>query len=128
MMVAIVATQEMVSAMQAAMRKPPLGSDFDLAAKLDHAVGRQLEEFHRAFGVAQHPGEQFLTPDRHSRPRRREQSLAREKEAGVHHPALVPDILERRERRWDIDFLHEAITKEDPKEAGAVILGLEPLL
>jgi hypothetical protein len=42
--------------------------DLDLAAELDHPVGRQAEEFHRAFGVAQHPGEQLLAPDRHARP------------------------------------------------------------
>lgn len=33
------------------------GSDLHLAPKLDDPVGRQLEELHRAFGVAQHPGE-----------------------------------------------------------------------
>ena len=50
-----VATHWMMSAMSAPMRQAAEGSDFDLAAKLDDAVGRELEELHRAFGVAQHP-------------------------------------------------------------------------
>ena len=37
-------------------------SDFDLAAELDHAVGRQAEELHRGRRVAHHPGEQLLAP------------------------------------------------------------------
>src|SRR3982750_1785216 len=85
MMVATVATQEMVSAMAPQCAGRAEGSDLDLAAELDHAVGRQLEEFHRAFGVSQHPGEQLLAPDCHSWPRRGEQGLAGEEEAGVHH-------------------------------------------
>src|SRR3954467_7701546 len=72
MMVAAVATQEMVSDMTAQCAGAPDGSDFDLAAELDHAVGGELEEVHRADRVAQHPGEQPLAPDRHARTRRRE--------------------------------------------------------
>src|SRR3954454_17787472 len=41
-------------------------SDLHLAAHLDDSVGRQAEEFHRAFGVPHHPGEQLLAPDRHA--------------------------------------------------------------
>ena len=47
-------------------------SDLNLASELDHAVGGQLEEFHRAFRVAKHPGEQLLAPDRHAGARRRQ--------------------------------------------------------
>ena len=36
--------------------------DLQLAAQLDHSVGRQLEEFHRAFGALEHPREQLLAP------------------------------------------------------------------
>src|SRR4051812_18744537 len=61
------------------------GSDLDLAAHLDHSVGRQAEEFHRAFGVAHHPGEQFLAPDRHAADFRGERGLTREEEARLHH-------------------------------------------
>jgi hypothetical protein len=41
--------------------------DLHLAPQLDHAVGGQAEEFHRARRVAHHPGEQLLAPDRHAR-------------------------------------------------------------
>lgn len=44
-------------------------SDFNLASKLDHTIGRQFEKLHRAFSVAQHPGEQLLAPNCHSGPR-----------------------------------------------------------
>src|SRR3712207_8373813 len=52
----------------------------------------------RAFRVAEHPGEQFLAPDRHSRAGGRQQGLPREEEAGVHHLADRPAILEIGER------------------------------
>src|SRR3982750_759949 len=98
MMVATVATQEMVSAMAPQCAGRAEGSDLDLAAELDHAVGRQLEEFHRAFGVSQHPGEQFFAPNRHPGPGRSEQGLASEEEARVHHLALRANTLELSQR------------------------------
>ena len=47
-----------------------------LAPQLHHAVGREPEELHHAFRVAQHPGEQLFAPDRHAGLARREQRLA----------------------------------------------------
>ena len=108
-------------------RGAAMGSNFHLAAELDDPVGRQLEEFHRAFRVAQHPGEQPLAPDRHARPRRGQQGLAGKEEAGVHHLALAADALDLGQRRGDVDFLHEAVAQDDPEEAGAIILGLDAL-
>src|SRR6185503_3122249 len=74
------------------MIAPPLTarSDLDLAAELNDPVRRQAEELHRAFRVAQHPGEELLAPDRHARPRRGDQGLAGEEEARVHHLELRP--------------------------------------
>src|SRR4051794_28875303 len=110
-MVATVAIQEMLSAMTvqfrhaqmypcegrdpvlnkelgSCLRRSTNGSNLHLTAELDHPVGRQLEEFHRAFRVAEHPGEQFLAPDSHSGPGRSEKGLPRKEEAGIHHLAL----------------------------------------
>src|SRR4051812_22247971 len=67
-------------------RGPGSGSDFDLAAHLDHPVGGEAEEFHRAFRVAHHPGEQLLAPQRHAaNVLGGERGLAGEEEARVHH-------------------------------------------
>src|SRR4051794_4440472 len=125
MIVAIVATQEMHSAIAQQCRSPAVGSDFDLAAELHDAVGRQLEEFHGAFRVTKHPGEQLLAPNRHPWARRGEQGLAGKEEAGVHHTALRADLLRLRERRRNVDLLHEAIAQDDPVEARTIILRLE---
>src|SRR3954467_14574731 len=57
-------------------------SNLDLAAELDDAVGRQLEELHRRFGVLEHPREQLLAPERHPWSLLRgDQLLTAEKEA-----------------------------------------------
>src|SRR6478735_11795750 len=127
MMVAIVAIQEMLSAMAAPMRGPARSSDFDLTSKFDDAVRRKLEEFHRAFRIAEHPGEQLLAPDRHPRPRRSKQRLTSQEEACVHHLALRAAVLELGERSGDVDLLHETVAKEDAEEARAIVLLLDPL-
>src|SRR6188472_1004172 len=93
--VATGATHEAIGSASCSIPRQPLAPprvaretlDFDLATKLDHAVGRQLEEFHRAFGVAKHPREEFFAPDRHPGSRRGNQRLPSEEEAGVHHLA-----------------------------------------
>src|SRR5687768_16183706 len=100
-------------------------SDFELASELDDEVMRELEELHRALGVAKHPGEQLLAPHGHSRPRRGNQSLAGEEEAGVHHLADRPAILGLGEGGGNVDFLHEAVAQLKPIEARAVIVSLE---
>ena len=87
----------------------------------------QFEELHRAFGIAQHPGEQFLAPDRHSRPRGGKQGLAGEEEAGVHHLADRPAAFELAERLGDVDLFHEAVTQDHAEETGAIVRGLDPL-
>lgn len=38
------------------------GSEFDLGAEFDDAIGRQLEEVRRRTGIAEHPHEQDLSP------------------------------------------------------------------
>src|SRR3954447_15979200 len=105
--VVAVAAQERMSAIRRQCAGRAEGSDLHLAAKLHDAVGGKLEKLHRAFRIAQHPGEQFLAPDRHPRPRRGEQSLPGEEEAGVHHLALRTAILELRQGRRNVDLLHE---------------------
>src|SRR3546814_19970493 len=80
--------------------------DFHLAAKLDHTVGGQLEELHRAFRVAQHPGEQLFAPYSHARSRGGKQRLPRKEEAGVHHLELRTADIIAGERRRHIGVLH----------------------
>src|SRR5438132_7585401 len=60
-------------------------SDFDVRSQLHHAVGRDVEEVRGAGGVACHPGEQVVAPQRHARRvARRDHGLARQEERGVH--------------------------------------------
>src|SRR4051812_45751329 len=106
----------------------PAFSNLDLAAELDDAVWRELEEFHRAFSVAQHPGEQFLAPDPHAGPRRGDQGLAGEEEAGVHHLELWAARIDARQGGRDVGFLHEAVADDQPVEALAELLEMEGLL
>src|SRR3546814_15854699 len=50
---------------------PETRLNFDLTAQFHNAVGRQAEEFHRAFGVTQHPGEYPFAPQGHRSEERR---------------------------------------------------------
>ena len=71
--------------------------DPHLRAQLDHAVGRQAEELHRAGSIAQHPAEDLFTPHGHARLVARQQRLTAEEEAGVHHvegPTAPAHVLE----------------------------------
>jgi hypothetical protein len=77
----------------AARETPPasLALDFDLTPELHDPVGRKLEEFHRAFGVAKHPREQLLAPDRHSRALGgSNEGLPSKEETCVHHLTRRP--------------------------------------
>src|SRR3546814_21008665 len=91
--------------------------DFHLAAKLDHTVGGQLEELHRAFRVAQHPGAQLFAPYSHARSRGGKQRLPRKEEAGVHHLELRTADIIAGERRRPIGVLPEAIAQEQKQKS-----------
>src|SRR5687767_2883573 len=94
--------------------------DFHLAAELDHPVGRELEEFHRAFGVAKHPAEKLLAPDRHAALARRDQGLAGEEEARLHHPDVAA-AAHRGERGRQVALLHEAEAQDQPEKTFAEV-------
>src|SRR4051812_16697343 len=93
--------------------------DFDLATKLDHPVGRQLEELHRALGILHHPGEQFLAPQHHRRAPRRDQGLAAQEETGVHRLEGGAAFADPGEFGGHVNLLHEPIMEDDPPEAVA---------
>ena len=97
-------------------------SDLDLAAQFNDAVGRQTEKLHRAFRIAQHPGEQLLPPDRHAGPGRGEQRLARQEEAGVDHAELRAAGGDPVEPCGNIRCLHEAVAQHDAVETATEIL------
>src|SRR3954468_22990429 len=82
--------------------------DFKLAAQLDDAVGRQAEEFHRAFGVAHHPGEQLLAPDRHAVDVGGKRGLGGEEEARLHHLEREAAAVDHRQRLGHVHVLEEA--------------------
>src|SRR4051812_38447983 len=102
-------------------------SNLDLAAELDDAVGRQLEELHRGLGVAKHPREQLLAPARHAGAGCRQEGLPREEEAGLHQVELGTALAKSRERRRNVDFVHEPVMEHDAVKALTLVRAGDPL-
>ena len=100
--------------------------NFELAAELDDAVRGELEEFHRALGILDHPREQSLAPERHARSFRRNQLLASQEETGAHHAELAAEPLYPAEIARHVDLVHETVMQDHAMEAmaGMMLNGL----
>src|SRR5258708_32912397 len=94
---------------------PPAGTalDLDLAAELDDAVGRDVEEFGGVEHGVRHQDEELLAPARQGRALRRDDLLAPQEERGLHQVEAELQHAALRQGARDVRLGHEAVIELD---------------
>src|SRR5258707_12801592 len=89
---------------------PPAGTalDLDLAAELDDAVGRDVEEFGGVEHGVRHQDEELLAPAGEGRALRRDDLLAPQEERGFHQVEAELQDAALRQGARDVRLVHEA--------------------